>query len=257
MPSSMLWAARNQPMARPCAHFTRGAWPWRIALLLHRRGATCPINPRDDPSCCTIRTTISGRCCFCSIPFAPATGMISGCGMRFARRLPFCPQALSPSFCSRPEAPGDCSSPVPCLFACTQFSDWSGLWRQPPTCTVFSLVLCALANKCLSLGRFFDCKSHAGPRPPPFSDPGKGPVGRKVPPAISAGTWKAPPLGSAATRPIVDRLGSGELQVKPGAFDVVERTHLVEKTLQALQSTQHKRDPAGRPAVHYPAAVRR
>jgi hypothetical protein len=49
-PSSTLWPACSQPMARPCAHFTRGARPWRIALLLHRRGAACPISPRDPPA---------------------------------------------------------------------------------------------------------------------------------------------------------------------------------------------------------------
>lgn len=98
----------------------------------------------------------------------------------------------------RPEAPGDCSSPVPCLFACTQFSDWSSLWRQPPPARSFPSAVRA-RQQVLGWGSF-DCKSHAGPRPPPFSDPGKGPVGRKVPPAISAGRR---PLGSAATRPIV------------------------------------------------------
>lgn len=45
--------------------------------------------------------------------------------------------------------------------------------------------------------------------------------------------------------------------MKPGAFDVVEQTHLMDETLQTLQKHATQRDPAGRRAVHYPAAVRR
>ncbi len=72
----------NQPMARPCAHFTRGGRAWRIALLLHRRGAGCPCpsyQAREPPKetgpgellapkllliascCCDIQGTIFGR----------------------------------------------------------------------------------------------------------------------------------------------------------------------------------------------------
>jgi len=104
-------------------------------------------------------------------------------GMHFARRLPFCPQALP----RRPRATVISGS---LSFATRSILRLVGPLAPPPA---RSFLCCALANKPGGGGFLI-----ANPTPvsAPFSDPGKA-RGEKVPPAISAGKRPSAPRPSA------------------------------------------------------------
>lgn len=198
----------------------------RAAAASARRGLS--YQPPGPSSCCTIRTAILGRCCFCSL-LRTATGMISGRG---------CTSQEGSRFAHRPSpgGPGRLSSPVPCLSQRAQFSDWSGLWRRH-----LHGLSSAVRSPTNLEGGFFLLQIPR--RSPPLSLIRGKPAGRRS--RQQSRLESAPRLRGHP--PNSRRLGSGELQVKPGAFDVVEQMRFEG---QHAPNTQHNVILLWSPAVH-------